>query len=132
VTRPVVNKVVVRLDAHSAITNPNRLITGPDGYEAPEPPHNFATRSSWNGSSFECFLCRFTSASLKGLNQHLRSHVHDDAIYRCPNKEECGKEFKALSLLCAHVEKNECGVMQMQYAKVAMEPLVAGLKMLKM
>jgi len=130
-TRPVVNRVIVRLDAHSVITNPNRLIAGPDGYTPPEYTHPPATQASWNGSAWKCSLCKSTFQTLKALNQHLASQVHDEAIYRCPNKENCKKEFKALSLLCAHVQTNKCGVMQLQYAKEATESLVAGLKTLK-
>jgi len=131
ITRPVVNKVVVRLDAHSIITNPNRLIAGPDGYKPPEPTHPLATESAWNGSSWSCFLCSSVFKSLRGLNCHLTSQVHDEAIYRCPNKGTCKREFKALSLLCAHVQTNKCGVNQMLYAKEAMESLVAGFNTLQ-
>jgi hypothetical protein len=130
-TRIVVNRVVVRLDAHNVITNPNRLITGPDGYEPPESTRLLATEISWNGSSYGCFLCPSTFTSLKGLNMHLESQKHDEAIYRCPNKEHCRKEFKALSILCSHIQNNKCGVMQLQYATEAMESLVAGLKELE-
>jgi hypothetical protein len=61
----------------------------------------------------------------------MESQKHDEAICRCPNKDNCKKKFKALSLLCAHVQSDMCGVMQLQYAKEAIESLLAGLKTLQ-
>lgn len=128
----MVNKVVVRLDAHSVITDPNHLIAGPDGYTPPDSTRPLATKaSSWNGRSYGCSLCSSTFRTLKRLNAHLKSQVHDEAIYRCPNKEDCGMEFRALSALCLHVQNNKCGVMQLLYAQEAMKSLMAGLKTLK-
>lgn len=123
-------QIVVRLDAHNVITNPNRLIRGPDGYEAPIPELLYARPSSWNGSYYECFICYCEFRTLRSLDLHLKSPRHEEAIYRCPNKQGCIRDFKTLGALCAHAEKDKCGVQKFNHAKEAVESLMAGLKTL--
>jgi hypothetical protein len=127
-TRASVNRLAVRLDGNNVITNPNRLIRGPDGYNTPPSTLPYATQNSWNGNFYECFLCYSEFRKLSALNRHLQSPRHEDSIYRCPNVDGCGREFTVLSGLCHHVEKDRCGVQRFQYAKKAMESLVVGLR----
>ncbi|GBE86770.1 hypothetical protein SCP_1000120 [Sparassis crispa] len=114
VTREGVDRVAVRIDRGGIITNPARLIRGPDGQTtAPSSTsvETWATERSWNGSSYECFLCHRTYRTLHALNMHLRSPAHADRIYRCPAAwRGCGREFRTLSALCQHVESEQCSV----------------------
>ncbi|PCH38947.1 hypothetical protein WOLCODRAFT_84550, partial [Wolfiporia cocos MD-104 SS10] len=108
--RPQINRLAVELDTNRVVTNPARLLHGPDGPTAPESMITPATALSYNGSNYECFLCHREFAHLAGLNQHLTSPVHEEKIYRCPEAwDGCGAEFSALSVLCAHVEGGSKG-----------------------
>jgi len=71
------------------------------GYNSDTP--TMAIGRAWNGSGFECYLCHREFSSLNGLNCHIRSPVHEQALYKCP-KASCGKNFKMLSGLVQHVE----------------------------
>jgi hypothetical protein len=131
ITRDIVNQEVVNIDRNNVITNPSRLIRGPDGC-SPSTSSIFATNRSWNGSSFECFLCHKEFRTLQSLNAHLQSPRHQDKIYRCPNQSGCGLEFSALSSLCQHVERDRCGVQMFRGVRQAMESLVSGVKRVAM
>ena len=123
-TRDDVDRAIVRADRNRIITNPDRLICGPGGYEAPT-TQSWATDRSWNGTGYECFICHFTFRTLAGLNQHLQSAVHKQKIYRCP-KSDCRIEFKTLSALCQHVEHGSCGVRVFRQVRDVMDDLTRG------
>ncbi|EKM52222.1 uncharacterized protein PHACADRAFT_260451 [Phanerochaete carnosa HHB-10118-sp] len=112
VTRRAVDEAVIRYDSGRVITDPSRLLLGPDGeYTKLPDPVRWATRQSWNGSAFECVLCHRTFCLLPRLNQHLQSPAHADTIYRCPALfDGCGSHFGTLSALVQHVEIANCGV----------------------
>jgi hypothetical protein len=93
------------LDHNNAITRP--MITLP-GYANVE---TIATERAWNGQAYECYLCTRQFASLHALNNHIKSPVHEQNLYRCP-KLSCRREYKALSGLVQHVESESCGVMR--------------------
>jgi hypothetical protein len=129
-TREQLNRLVVRADTNNYITNPNRLLTGPLGWNEPPPPTTmWATERSWNGVAYECFLCNGTYRQLAHLNQHLQSSRHLEKIYRCP-KSDCGTEFATLSGLCQHVEGGSCGVRKFRKVRDTMEGLMTGFRML--
>ncbi|THH32218.1 hypothetical protein EUX98_g1976 [Antrodiella citrinella] len=110
VTRQAIDRLVVAFDRNNIITNPNRLLQGPDGsYSAPSTITSWATRNSFNGQAYECVLCHREFRTLDALNSHLRSPAHADKIYRCPGNG-CGTQFRALSALVQHVESGSCGV----------------------
>ncbi|KAF8578657.1 hypothetical protein K439DRAFT_1663607 [Ramaria rubella] len=71
--RAELNRLVVRMDRNNVITNPARLISGPDGYEPATVTRTWATERSWNGSAYECFLCHGSYRTLYALNAHLQS-----------------------------------------------------------
>lgn len=108
VTRAQVDSLVVRLDRQNIITNPARMIRGPDG-TVPEEPKYWATDRSWNGRAYECFLCKTEFKTLPALDSHLKSPRHRARIYHCP-QAGCGMEFRVLSALSQHVESDSCGV----------------------
>ncbi|KAI9454520.1 hypothetical protein F5148DRAFT_424882 [Russula earlei] len=125
-TREELNRLVVRFDRNNYITNPTRLLTGPQGQYQPRPPaKTWATLLSWNGVAFECFLCHATFRTLAHLNQHLQSPIHAEKIYRCP-KSDCRIEFATLSGLCQHVEHGSCGVRMFKSVRDVMEGLTKG------
>ncbi|KAN0132139.1 hypothetical protein V8E53_010058 [Lactarius tabidus] len=129
-TREELDRRVVRADRNNYITNPDRLISGPGGYEAPSTTL-WATERSWNGevSAYECFVCHSMFTTLAGLNQHLKSPVHREKIYRCP-KQDCLIEFKTLSALCQHVEGGSCGLRVFKQVQDVMDRLTMGFNML--
>ena len=125
-TREQLNRLTVRADRNNYITNPARLIGGPlGGYEAPTSTSSWATARSWNGLAFECFLCHSTFKTLDGLNQHLKSPVHDQKIYRCPELD-CPVEVQTLSALCQHFERGSCGVGRTRQVRDAIDSLTRG------
>jgi len=103
--RAKINDMVRRLDRNNVITRP--LLTMP-GYDSVE---MIATERAWNGYSYECYLCTREFQTLHALNNHIKSPVHEQAIYRCP-KASCGRQYKLLSGLIQHVESESCGVMR--------------------
>lgn len=111
-TRDRINRLAVQFDPTNVITNPARLLQGPDGYALPQKTiTTIATSLAWNGRKFECFLCHREYQTLAALNQHLDSPAHDDEIYRCPRGwQGCGAEFRTLSALCQHVESEQCSI----------------------
>ncbi|KAM3503226.1 hypothetical protein MY11210_008798 [Beauveria gryllotalpidicola] len=87
--------------------DPNGLISkqllewdGPATYEA--------TERTWNGDGYECYLCHREFNSLHGLNQHLNSAAHQQALYHCPNRN-C-HDFKTLAAIINHLESESCGI----------------------
>lgn len=112
VTRAAIDRAVVAYDRRRVITDPARLITGPDGQYAPdEPDAQWATSGSWNGTAFECVLCHRTFRQLFSLNAHLASPAHATQLYRCPAAYGgCDSRFRTLSALVQHVEVESCGV----------------------
>ena len=97
--------MVHKLDRNNVITRP--MITLP-GYSNVE---TIATDRAWNGQAYECYLCAREFTSLNGLNNHIKSPVHEQNLYRCP-KMSCRREYKLLSGLVQHVESESCGVMR--------------------
>ncbi|KAI0049136.1 hypothetical protein FA95DRAFT_1588426 [Auriscalpium vulgare] len=128
-TRAQLNAEVVRADRNNYVTNPQRLLGGPQGYEAPLAATGCATVLAFNGAAFECFLCHATFGSLHGLNSHLASPRHDERIYRCPNAL-CGGEYSVLSGLCQHVERGNCGVRRFREVQSVMDGLASGARLL--
>ncbi len=118
--RTKINQMVQRMDRNNIITRP--MLTMP-GYESVE---IIATERSWNGSGYACYLCNKQFASLQSLNNHLKSPVHEQSIYRCPGPG-CGRNYKLLSGLIQHVESESCGVMRFaqvqQQAKQGIESM---------
>jgi len=105
INRQKINEAVRNLDRNNVITRP--MITMP-GYDNVQ---TIATERSFNGSYYECCLCPREFGTLQGLNAHMRSPVHEQAMYRCP-KRSCGTNFRLLSSLVQHVESESCGAMQ--------------------
>jgi Zinc-finger of C2H2 type len=129
-TREQLNRIVTRMDRNNVITNPARLIKGPDGYAPATVTKTWATDRSWNGDAYECFLCNKTFNTLHALNAHLQSPRHQEKIYRCPNRTSCGMEFQVLSSLTQHVESGKCGVNRFKDVQNALDSLVSGVRRL--
>lgn len=107
VTRDKLNKLIVSVDKGSIITNPARMVGGPDEGVT----QRFATEYSWNGEAYECFLCFKEFRSLKALNLHLNSPAHEGKIYKCPTQwDGCRMEFRTLGGLVQHMESGSCKV----------------------
>jgi hypothetical protein len=70
-----------------------------------------ATKKSFNGSSYGCYLCRSTHSSLRGLNAHLNSPVHDPDEFKCP---KCKAQFKLVSGLTQHIESGACAIAKLK------------------
>ncbi|KAK1752702.1 hypothetical protein QBC47DRAFT_389129 [Echria macrotheca] len=70
-----------------------------------------ASGRTWNGYGYECYFCSREFKQLHGLNQHLNSPVHQQALYHCPNRG-CGTDFRALASVINHLESETCGFMR--------------------
>lgn len=119
VSRKTVDNWIVQYDENRIITNPRRLIAGPDGsYRAPS--STISTQDlhrCFNGHAYECVLCDKEFRTIDALGSHLRSPVHADKIYRCLRGwpvDGCGKEFGTLSALISHMERGSCGAKRLR------------------
>ncbi|KAI1821698.1 hypothetical protein F4861DRAFT_444798 [Xylaria intraflava] len=56
----------------------------------------------------ECHICHRNFASALGLQAHLKSPVHQDKLYPCPNKN-CSRQFVSVGGLTSHLESQSCG-----------------------
>ncbi|KAJ1337210.1 GDNF-inducible zinc finger protein 1 [Microdochium nivale] len=83
-----------------------------------------ATSQSWNGYGYECYLCHRSFNSLHGLNQHLNSPVHQQALYHCP-KQDCRKDFKSLAGLLNHLESETCGYMRFSSVQTQVQGMIS-------
>ncbi|KAF2433399.1 hypothetical protein EJ08DRAFT_668985 [Tothia fuscella] len=88
-----------------------------------------ATIRTWNGSGYECYLCRREFSKLQGLNQHLGSPVHQQPIYHCP-KNTCCKEFRHLAGLFNHFESESCGYIRFEHVQNSVNGLLTGRRLL--
>lgn len=119
VNRRVIDNYVRQYDRSNFITNPSRLLTAGNS----ENISYGATQASWNGSSYECYLCHSDFVSLHALNQHLASPRHQSRIYNCP-LNSCRIEFSTLSALCQHIESERCGVGKFRVVQNTMNEVV--------
>ncbi|EDR04778.1 uncharacterized protein LACBIDRAFT_294995 [Laccaria bicolor S238N-H82] len=81
-----------------------------------------ATEQSFNGTSYECFLCHKGFRLLTSLNAHLASPAHDADEFRCP---KCNKDFTVISALVQHIESEVCGLAKMQEVQGTFNDLTA-------
>lgn len=107
-----------------------------------------ASDASWNGRGFECYLCHRTFSQLAGLNQHLSSPVRksfpilteiysrsaadkptspsdQQALYHCPNRNGCGKEFSSLAGLMNHLESESCNFTRFENVQRSVQEIVS-------
>lgn len=70
---------------------------------------SWSTMNAWNGNGFECYACHRQFSKNAHLDQHLKSPVHLQQIYHCPNKSRCGLQFKTLAAMFNHLESESCG-----------------------
>ncbi|KAI1143144.1 hypothetical protein F5Y05DRAFT_143730 [Hypoxylon sp. FL0543] len=85
-----------------------------------------ASSSTWNGRFYECYLCHNNFTTLNGLNQHLNSPRHQQALYHCPNRLNCGREFKTLAAVMNHLESESCAYMRFEAVQNTVGDLVSG------
>ncbi|KAG4435412.1 hypothetical protein IFR05_009119 [Cadophora sp. M221] len=103
--RHKINHMVQRMDRNSVITRPMLTMPGYNNIQT------IATERAWNGQAYECYLCPREFASLRALNSHMSSPVHEQNMYRCPGRG-CGRTCGLLSALIQHVESESCGLMR--------------------
>ncbi|ROW13248.1 hypothetical protein VPNG_04825 [Cytospora leucostoma] len=88
-----------------------------------------ATKRAWNGNGYECYFCHKQFGQLAGLNQHLQSPVHQQALYHCPNRN-CGKDFTTLAATINHLESETCGFMRFDKVQRGIGDMVTGRRMI--
>ncbi|PHH85428.1 hypothetical protein CDD83_424 [Cordyceps sp. RAO-2017] len=88
-----------------------------------------ANDRSFNGDAFECYLCHREFRSLGGLNQHLNSPTHQQALYHCPNRA-CRKDFKSLAGIINHLESESCGITRFDKIQAQVGDFIRGGRML--
>ncbi|KAI0132015.1 hypothetical protein BJ170DRAFT_227397 [Xylariales sp. AK1849] len=81
---------------------------------------------SWNGGGYECYLCHQAFSRLSGLNQHLGSPIHQQALYHCPNRHRCGKEFRSLAAVMNHLESESCGFTRFENVQRGINDMISG------
>ncbi|KAF2752916.1 hypothetical protein EJ05DRAFT_422990, partial [Pseudovirgaria hyperparasitica] len=74
---------------------------------------NIATGATWNGFSYECYLCHREFDTVRQLNQHLGSPAHSQKLYHCSNGK-CGSEFVSLAALFNHLESESCNLVRFE------------------
>ncbi|KAH7041524.1 uncharacterized protein B0I36DRAFT_392583 [Microdochium trichocladiopsis] len=101
--RDEIFRMLSRVDQQGAMTKKLLSWHGSTTYEA--------TALSWNGRAYECYLCHRSFTTLHGLNQHLGSPIHQQALYHCP-KRDCRQDFKSIAGFINHLESETCGYMR--------------------
>ncbi|KAK0200704.1 hypothetical protein DFS33DRAFT_1265898 [Desarmillaria ectypa] len=118
---PNINRHHVSAAIHAMNISPP--ITIARRIEGPANPvvHFSATNMAFNGKAYECYICHDMFATLRSLNLHLNSPVHDAEEFKCP-KRRCGKKFKVISSLIQHIESESCGIAR--FTAVRMEAML--------
>ncbi|KAJ5160854.1 uncharacterized protein N7482_007858 [Penicillium canariense] len=106
--RETILKMARHSDQHGLITN-KQIGWHDEGRVEYE-----ATSAAWNGHHWECYLCHKQLKTVTSLNQHLNSPVHQQKVYHCPNRKNCGKEFVSLAALFNHLESESCKIMRFE------------------
>ncbi|KAH8171557.1 c2H2-type zinc finger domain-containing protein [Sarocladium implicatum] len=101
-------EAVQRRDPNGVLTK--KLLTWSEAsvvYEATELAYNE------DEDAYQCYLCKKQFRSLQSLNQHLKSPVHQQDLYRCPNRS-CKREFTTLAAVISHLESEACQFMRFE------------------
>ncbi|EMR67222.1 putative zinc finger protein [Eutypa lata UCREL1] len=85
-----------------------------------------ATGQAWNGSAWECYFCHRDFNTKTGLDQHLNSPIHQQNLYHCPNRMDCGKDFKSLAGVMNHLESESCGFTRFEKVQTGFRGVVGG------
>ncbi|KAF2496626.1 hypothetical protein BU16DRAFT_525785 [Lophium mytilinum] len=120
VNRESIYKFIRSRDTTGVITK--KLLT----YQDETAGQMFATTNTWNGSSYECYLCHRHFHQLQHLDQHLKSPVHKQRVYHCPKKGSCGKEFVSLASLFNHLESESCGYTRFETVQQSVGGIMTG------
>ncbi|KAF2008486.1 zinc finger protein [Aaosphaeria arxii CBS 175.79] len=105
--------------------DPNGLVTNKLLTYTDSNVQNIATSASWNGRSYECYLCHREHGSLGALNQHLNSLVHREKLYHCPNRN-CTRDFVGLASLFNHLESESCGFVRFEKVQQKVHSFITG------
>ncbi|OAR04580.1 hypothetical protein LLEC1_02190 [Akanthomyces lecanii] len=87
-----------------------------------------ASERTWNGDGYECYLCHRDFNSLRGLNQHINSAAHQQALYHCPNRD-C-RDFKSLAGIINHLESETCGITRFGVVQRGVTNMIGGGRLL--
>lgn len=90
----------------------------------------WSTGNAWNGHTYQCYLCRRAFAAMGDLDRHLKSPMHKQEIYHCPNKVRCGSQFKILAAMFNHLESESCGFIKFNGVQSKVGGILAGDQML--
>ena len=86
----------------------------------------WSPNQAWNGRGYECYLCHRQFRGTPDLEKHLKSPVHMQNIYHCPNKRECTKQFKTLAGMFNHLESESCGFIKFDGVKAGVGNVLMG------
>ena len=86
----------------------------------------WSTKDTWNGHTYQCYLCRRGFAAVGDLDSHLKSPAHMQEIYHCPNKVRCGSQFKSLAGMFNHLESESCGFIKFAGVQSNVGGILAG------
>ncbi|KAK1990327.1 hypothetical protein LX36DRAFT_648018 [Colletotrichum falcatum] len=110
-------RAVRRRDPNGLISNQLLEWHGSPTYTATERAYNAAARA------YECYLCHRHFGTLRSLDSHLNSPVHQQALYHCPNLR-CGREYRTLAGVINHLESESCGFMRFESVQRKVERIL--------
>ncbi|KAI1104105.1 hypothetical protein F4804DRAFT_308245 [Jackrogersella minutella] len=120
--RDTIYRTVRSKDPSGVLTKKLLGWTGSPTYEASD--------KAWDGEAWVCYLCRRDFVSLHGLNQHLNSPAHQQALYHCPNRNACGRDFKTLAAVMNHLESESCAFTRFEAVQNTVSDVVSGDRLL--
>jgi len=123
----------IRNDRGNIVTNPSRLI-GYDTSGTNSQSTRYATEQSRNVDGwYECVLCPKEFTSLRALNAHYSSSVHEARVFRCPNHGSgCAKHFSTLSGVIQHIEDGYCGARKSRHVQDRLDSLMSNMGRLRL
>ncbi|SPQ24617.1 280e8c18-3a02-4e49-8051-f5970dec81f8 [Thermothielavioides terrestris] len=111
--------------------DPNGLISKRSiAWEQSSKVDYLASEHAWNGRGYQCYFCAREFRQLHGLNQHLNSTAHREALYHCPNRN-CGMDFKSLAAVINHLESESCGAMRFETVQNRIGDIISGNRLLR-
>ncbi|KAF8655382.1 hypothetical protein AX16_003079 [Volvariella volvacea WC 439] len=116
-TRTLLNQYIYTRDV-----GPGSLVTTQPYYEE---NYDILDSYSWNSDMgmWQCDLCPYMFGTIGQMKQHLMGPRHREKIFRCPNLQ-CGVQFRSLSGVFQHVEKEACGLLAGPTIRVLLETVL--------
>ena len=83
----------------------------------------------YNRRAWVCYICQQGFTSPHGLDQHVRSPVHQTKVYHCPNRL-CAREFATLASVASHLESESCGLVKYDEVQTRFKEVITSNRMI--